>query len=634
MILTDKKLLPLGKGSSHNMLGQNKKNNKNFNFKNNKINEFDKDINHINKFKIANKPVYVYNKHPIPKKSRIENVYKKIPDDINIPLHFMTREQYLIKYIDNQEQKHNVDFSARQEHNYLNDEMNEYASIIGRYTTKKNKYYEPAVVIFNDPNNFKNISNNNFDKLVWHEYGHELAEKEKLNLSHNNEEYFADRIADIGISGQYKSDTYAKNKILNHMQKNGMINKNNKINIQNNIINKDNYSKNMAWREQKPYEYVEYMSPREYLTKTKYSNFGKNMDYDEEQNYYDNETERMENINKLSTYIKNSNKDVNLVEVDPKTGEHEGRHRALASERAGFKKIPVKLPAPNTWRTDNIIKEFIDERFGNNRDDSYKNVWYDRIKNESYPENIMDNKSIDVYSNVLKKHNLVNDTDSKNSRYSNVTRKINYTRYTNPENRNIDIYDYDGYKPTIDDISYVIDNYPETYNKSDIKVVPKNKYIKSHPESKNKINNFASLYNPNENIIYVFSDDKNLNPESDKYYQNLRYILTHEIGHSIDNNSEYPLYKDVGVINRNDNDSPSLYAREVYKKNNVILGAKEDTAESFALWNNVASSELYPKQFTGKLDKERNDIFNKNLGDRNVLLSSIDIDLSNENETQ
>src|SRR6056297_2626031 len=171
--------------------------------------------------KISGKKVQIFNKHPTPKRSVIKKAYDKIPDDKNIPLQFMTRKQYLNKYIKNQEKINNIDFSSQQEKNFIKQRMPTYKNIVGRYTTRKNDYYPPAVVVFNDPKNFNNIKGDKFDDLVFHEYGHELVEKEGMKIPLMKEEMFADNVADYGQSRKIFSDTRAKNyalKRLNNIQ--------------------------------------------------------------------------------------------------------------------------------------------------------------------------------------------------------------------------------------------------------------------------------------------------------------------------------------------------------------------------------------------------------------------------------
>lgn len=175
-------------------------------------------IKPVKEIKLADKPVQVFNNYPIPSKKLIEKTYNKIPDDTRIPLQFMTREQYVKQYVGNQEKQRGRPFDEKTKKEFFKNKKDKYSNIIGRYTTKQNPYYPPAVVIFNDPENQQNIKGKNFKKVAWHEYGHELAEKKKLNLDYETEEYFADRIADKGLKKNPFCDTRAKNKILQEIQ--------------------------------------------------------------------------------------------------------------------------------------------------------------------------------------------------------------------------------------------------------------------------------------------------------------------------------------------------------------------------------------------------------------------------------
>jgi len=170
---------------------------------------------------IADKPVHKFNNYPIPKNKTIKSVYDKLPDDTNIPLQFMTRKQYIKKYIKNQENKNNIDFSKNQEQAFINKRMPHYSNIVGRYTTKDNPYYPPAVVVFNDPNNLKNIKGEKFKKLAMHEYGHELAEKNDMNMSKIKEEKFADNVTEYGKTNKIFKDNKAVNYALHNIQQDG-----------------------------------------------------------------------------------------------------------------------------------------------------------------------------------------------------------------------------------------------------------------------------------------------------------------------------------------------------------------------------------------------------------------------------
>ena len=195
-----------------NFLSKVKKEQSNFNYKN--FNNFKP----LKQTKISGKKVQVFNNHPIPKRNVIKKAYDKIPDDTNIPLQFMTRKQYLNKYVKNQEKVNNVDFTPKEEKDFIIKRTPHYKNIIGRYTTKTNDYYPPAVVVFNDKDNFKNIKGDKFDDLVFHEYGHELVEKQGMKMPIMKEEQFADNISEYGNTRKIFSDTRAKNYAIKKIQ--------------------------------------------------------------------------------------------------------------------------------------------------------------------------------------------------------------------------------------------------------------------------------------------------------------------------------------------------------------------------------------------------------------------------------
>lgn len=135
--------------------------------------------------------MYFNKKKTTPPVKVIKETYRRIQDDKNIPIMFMTREQYLKNYIRNQELKKNVDFPVRQEKNYIKSEMPFYKNVLSRYTTKKNKFFPPAVVFFNDTK----IKPKKFKNLAFYEYGHELVERKNKKMNLFNEEVFCDKFA-------------------------------------------------------------------------------------------------------------------------------------------------------------------------------------------------------------------------------------------------------------------------------------------------------------------------------------------------------------------------------------------------------------------------------------------------------
>lgn len=165
-----------------------------------------------------------------------------------------------------------------------------------------------------------------------------------------------------------------------------------------------NRKKHMAWRKPQPYENIKQMSPREYLRRTRSGDFGTDRDkYGDSETYYDKDTGQEEPINKLSSHIKNPNVEVDLPFVED-SGDHEGRHRAYAAEKAGIKSIPVRTPAPKSWRTQEVADTFVAHRFPH-AGTSYKKSWSKKIAKDSFPEETMDKKSRKSYALAIKEHN-------------------------------------------------------------------------------------------------------------------------------------------------------------------------------------------------------------------------------------
>jgi len=177
-----------------------------------------------------------------------------------------------------------------------------------------------------------------------------------------------------------------------------------------------NKKKHMAWRKPEPYEYTQEMTPREYLSRAGSPNFGlpeyetgKVLDW--QHRYYDDDTKKSENINKLGGYITDPNKEVEFPFVEPDT-QHEGRHRAFAAEQVGIKKIPVRLPPPQSWRTKEIQDSFIQKRYpyqsDPDRQDWQKEMdkrdnkkWKNRIKTDNFPEQTLDRAGTKAYSEAV-----------------------------------------------------------------------------------------------------------------------------------------------------------------------------------------------------------------------------------------
>lgn len=276
--------------------------------------------NKFNNFKplkettISGKKVQVFNNNPIPKRSVIKKAYDKIPDDKNIPLQFMTRKQYLNKYIKNQEKINGVDFSSVQEKEFINKRMPVYKNILGRYTTKTNDYYPPAVVVFNDKDNLNNIKGDKFDDLVFHEYGHELAEKNGMKMPLMKEEHFADNVSKYAQQTKIFYDNKAKNYALNK-------------------IKTDSTSKNKKWR----YDASEGWPP--VRTKIKLVN---------PNDLEPSESEEEKDRNKIE-FIKDSGDIIEPIQVWNKFDSSQkyqiknGHHRTIAARERGDTYVPVEV---------------------------------------------------------------------------------------------------------------------------------------------------------------------------------------------------------------------------------------------------------------------------------------------------
>jgi hypothetical protein len=369
--------------------------------------KFSEQLKPVKEFKLAGKPVQVFNNNPIPQRKIISQAYSKIPDNKRVPLQFMTREQYIKQYVGNQEAKNKSPFSSQQKQDHIREQKQDYNNIIGRYTTKKNKYYKPAVVVFNDKSNYKNIdTSKEFSALAFHEFGHEHVEKKGMRMPLMKEELYCDNFA------------------KNLMQKNTKLQSTNAIPTQKKkIISKDSKSKNMAWNVQQEANtgrYVDYISPDEYLKLTSTNPYEESGELKSQfKTYGDKETEKSEPLSKLGEYIKSKDKLVTIPYVGEEAYDHEGRHRAIAAKQSGDKVIPVVRPAPAEWRTQEVFDSFFNKRFPD-QDKRYKEVWKKRF-DRPFPTEQMDKESTNAYIEVLKEKGLLQeqpteDTLSKDKR--------------------------------------------------------------------------------------------------------------------------------------------------------------------------------------------------------------------------
>lgn len=154
----------------------------------------------------------------------------------------------------------------------------------------------------------------------------------------------------------------------------------------------------MAWdieKAKKEGHTIKMLSPREYLSKT--------TEADHPTMYYDIETEKHEPISKLAEHIVSPEKKVTIPYVGDIPEEHEGRHRAIAAEVAGQKKIPVAVTLPKEDR-DILAEAFIKEAFPESHI-TYQNEWRQRFK-KGFPEASMDSKTLEKYKKVRKELNL------------------------------------------------------------------------------------------------------------------------------------------------------------------------------------------------------------------------------------
>lgn len=151
--------------------------------------------------------------------------------------------------------------------------------------------------------------------------------------------------------------------------------------------------------------YIENMSPTMFLKKTE-GPLQTDISQRQTLQQYSDYDKGPQPITRLGRLIKSPDVKVPIPFVGGKVGmgiaEHEGRHRAYASELAGLKNIPVRAPHPPSWRSEDVVNSFLDKRFPlDNFGEGYRNQWRDRFKNSEFPNERMDKQSVATYRDVL-----------------------------------------------------------------------------------------------------------------------------------------------------------------------------------------------------------------------------------------
>ena len=243
-------------------------------------------------------------------------------------------------------------------------------------------------------------------------------------------------------------------------------------------------------------------------------------------------------------------------------------------------------------------------------------------------------------------------------RYNKVTRRLDRTIYENPEGMKIIKHDNSNPIPTIDDVSYILDNAPIGYNKADIELSSKKCYAKRQGDEEyykdllrtSGDKGYVDIIRRNDieeealsiekNPAFYIKEQRNKKTPSivitgdvtdkemfgsltKKYnkddYDTFKYIMFHEIGHSLDdaNNSYYNISDTDKKIAELKTEPSSEYAKQSYKKRGWIVGSREDVADSFAQHEGVVPPSKYKKgvsgfsQFNKLLDSQRKQIIDE-----------------------
>jgi len=233
--------------------------------------------------------------------------------------------------------------------------MKDYKNIQAKYTTTRNPYKKPAIVMFND----KPMSDKDFKFVLAHEHGHELLERTNKNVGGRKEEIMCDRIAhDFTSKNKWDYEAAKKEgRNVKFMKPIDFLNKTSSLEKQDN--------------------------KEDFLKKT----FGK---------YYDKETSKSEDITKLGDYIKSKDTKVDIPFIYDEDGyDHEGRHRAYAAMQSGEKEIPVIGRQEEKHLDDKAFDKWWNKT-GFESSGRYRDEWKGRFK-KGTPEERMDRENRKLY---------------------------------------------------------------------------------------------------------------------------------------------------------------------------------------------------------------------------------------------
>ena len=156
--------------------------------------------------------------------------------------------------------------------------------------------------------------------------------------------------------------------------------------------------------ERKRGQYIEHISPDEYLKLTNTNPYEDGKLTKQFSEYYDDETGRSEPLETLGSYIEGKEKKIDLPFVGHEPGDHEGRHRALAAKAKGHKTIPVVRAPPKSWRTEEVFDDWFGKRFPT-QGERYKEQWKKRF-DRPFPTEQMDKQSTEMFTQVIKEKGL------------------------------------------------------------------------------------------------------------------------------------------------------------------------------------------------------------------------------------